>query len=138
MSDKQLKQTVIAEGVEFEGSLKSPCSVTLAGRLKGVVSAPALIVEASGAVEGRIEVAELRSAGQVSGQIVAKDVQLGGKVGDKTVIRAATLEVRFEPSSDARGVTFGECELRIGKAANAVTAEREPAAQPVERHGRGS
>ena len=39
-----VKETVVEDGTEFEGALRSKCPVAVSGRLKGEVSAPALTV----------------------------------------------------------------------------------------------
>ena len=94
MSDNT-RETVIAEGTEMDGTVKSDCGVTLNGRFKGTVNAPSLTVMPSGTVDGRVDVSELKSQGAISGQIKAKNVQLAGRVSDRTVIRANKLEVKL-------------------------------------------
>ena len=117
------KQTIITEGMEFEGTVKSKCAITLGGAIKGVISAPSLTVQKSGTVDGRIEVDDLTSEGEISGQIKAKTVCLAGRIADKTVIRAETLAISLDKPGEAPGLTFGNCELYVGdKAAKQATS----------------
>jgi cytoskeletal protein CcmA (bactofilin family) len=111
------KRTVIEDGTEFDGSLSSRCAITLSGKLKGKLQAPALTVTSVGSVEGQVKVAKLVSSGEVSGHIEAETVELSGRVGDRTVIRAHTLEVKLDSPSDGLQVAFGNCELHVGDAA---------------------
>jgi predicted acyltransferase (DUF342 family) len=114
---ENVKETVIAKGTQFDGAIKSDCGVTLAGKLKGEISAPSLKVEASGAVDGRVEVTNLQSEGEVTGQIIAENVSLSGRVGNKTVILAGTLEVKISEPNEGLQVSFGDCELQVGQSA---------------------
>jgi len=108
------KQTIIEDGTEFDGSMKSECDITLSGKLKGQVSAPSLTVTPSGSVKGQVKVARLKAQGEVAGDIEAEAVQLSGRVSDQTVIRAKTLEVMLTQSQGGLQVTFGNCELQVG------------------------
>ncbi len=116
MSEKNVspaKQTLVEEGTQFKGSLSSNCAVVVRGKIEGDVAAPSLTVSSSGAVHGRVKVAELRSSGELSGEFDADLVQLSGTVKDKTIIRAKSLEVRLTQSAGMQ-VTFGDCSLDIG------------------------
>ena len=110
----QTKQTIIESGTEFDGSVKSECSITLSGRLKGQVSAPSLTVTPSGSVSGQVKVSRLKAEGEVSGEIEAEAVELSGRVNDQTVIRAKSLEVMLTQAQGGLQVTFGNCELNVG------------------------
>ena len=48
------KETVLEEGTEFDGSIRSKCPITVSGTLKGDASAPA---------HGQVKVSELKSQG---------------------------------------------------------------------------
>jgi len=113
------KETVLEEGTEFDGSIRSKCPITVSGTLKGDVSAPSLTITASGSVYGQVKVAELRSQGVVAGQIDAESVELSGHVNDQTVIRASSLQVTLNQNGTGGKlqVTFGNCDLEIGKPA---------------------
>ena len=108
------KQTVIEDGTEFEGSVRSRCPVSLSGKVDGQLEAPSLMVTSSGSVKGRVKVTDLKSEGEVSGQIDAQSVQLSGRVSDQTIINAKTLEVKLADKNGGVQVTFGNCELRVG------------------------
>ncbi len=118
------KQTIIESGTEFDGSIKSQCSITLSGKVKGQVSAPALTVTPSGSVHGQVKVSQLKAQGEVSGEIEAEAVELSGRVSDQTVIRAKTLEVMLTQPQGGLQVTFGNCELNIGDKPARAAEER--------------
>ena len=64
------RRTLIEDGTEIEGTIKSKCPVSLNGKVDGKVSAPSLEVTKSGSVNGRVQVEQLRSQGEISGEIV--------------------------------------------------------------------
>lgn len=109
------RQTLIHEGTEVEGTVRSRCDVVIGGGLKGDLRAPALTITPAGRVQGRIEVERLVSQGEVSGEIDAGVAELSGRVADQTVIRAKRLEVRLNPSDGGVRATFGACQLRVGE-----------------------
>ena len=109
-----VKQTVIEEGTEFDGSIRSQCNITLSGKLKGQVSAPSLIVTPTGSVHGQVKVSKLKAQGEVAGELEADSVELSGRVNDQTVIRARTLEVMLTQSEGGLEVKFGNCKLEVG------------------------
>ena len=105
MADTSNKMTIIESGTEFDGTIKSQCGITLSGTLKGQISAPSLTVTATGSVNGKVNVAQLKAQGSVSGEIEAEAVELSGRVSDQTVIRAKTLEVMLTQPSGGLQVT---------------------------------
>ena len=117
MSDEGAKKTLVEEGTEIKGSIKSTCSLLIRGRVEGDVDAPSMTVSPSGAVHGTVKVGELKSDGEIAGEFNAEVVQLSGTVKDKTVLRARTLEVKLESKDSRHQVLFGECELEVGEAA---------------------
>ncbi len=108
------KKTLVEEGTELTGTLKSTCPVVVNGTVDGEFSAPELTITESGAVLGSIKVDKLRSDGTLSGDIDADDVYLSGVVKSNTVIRAAALEVKLASDNGKLEVTFGECNLEVG------------------------
>jgi cytoskeletal protein CcmA (bactofilin family) len=111
------RQTIIENGTEFDGSIRSECGITIRGKLTGELEAPTLTVTDSGCVHGQVAVTELRSAGEISGEIDADVVELAGSVNDQTVINARTLEVKLN-NTDGVQVTFGNCKLNVGEREN--------------------
>ena len=111
------KQTILEDGTEVDGSIRSNCPITVSGKLKGDVSAPSLTITQSGSVCGQIKVSELKSQGEIAGQIEAESVELSGSVSDQTTIHAASLQVRLNQSGShgKLQVTFGNCELKVGE-----------------------
>jgi cytoskeletal protein CcmA (bactofilin family) len=133
MSDTKEKRTLVEEGTEFKGSMKSSCPIVVMGKVEGDVAGPSIHVTASGVVAGVVKVTELRSDGEVAGEVNADTVTLAGRVRDNTVIRARTLEVSLSRSSGQMEVVFGQCELSVGDAPNkeaAIAAALAPPAKP--------
>ena len=113
-----VKQTVVENGTEFDGIVRSKCAIVVSGQLKGEVSAPSLSVTAEGGVHGKVKVSQLKSEGSLAGEIDAESVELSGSISDDTVIRATTLEVKLAQSAGSKlKVTFGNCELQVGEPA---------------------
>jgi cytoskeletal protein CcmA (bactofilin family) len=108
------RKTLVDEGTQLKGSLSSDCPIEVKGRVEGDVAAPSLVVSATGAMRGRVKVAELRSEGELAGDFDADTVQLSGTVKDNTVIRAKSLEVKYTPAEFKMQVIFGDCELQVG------------------------
>jgi cytoskeletal protein CcmA (bactofilin family) len=109
------KKTLVEEGTEVKGSIRSTCPVLVRGRIEGEIDAPSLTVSPSGAVQGRAKLGDMRSEGEIAGEFDADVVTLSGTVKDKTVIRAKTLEVKLESAGSKLQVVFGECELDVGE-----------------------
>ena len=110
------KQTVLEEGTEFEGSIRSQCPITVSGALKGDIAAPSLTITLSGSVHGQVKVSNLKSEGEIAGEIDAESVDLSGHVSDQTTIRASSLQVKLSQngSNEKLQVTFGYCDLHVG------------------------
>jgi cytoskeletal protein CcmA (bactofilin family) len=135
---KTPKQTVVEEGTEFKGTLKSSCAVVINGTVDGEMDAPEITVSRSGSVAGSLRATRLRSQGTLSGKVEATDVFLSGVVRSNTSIKAKRLEVKLGSDQAQIEVNFGECALEVGDpiaepVAVAVPAKVEPAkaAEPV-------
>lgn len=123
MSDQNTKRTIIEEGSELTGTLKSNCAVVVSGKVNGEVHSPSLVVSEGGSVHGTIKVNDLKSQGEIAGQIDAEMVELSGKVNDQTIIRATMLEVKLStPDSNKLQVQFGNCSLEVGKEESSAPA----------------
>jgi len=108
------KQTLIEQGTEFKGTMKSTCPVIVHGRVEGELTAPELDVTATGVVQGNIKAERLSSRGTLSGNVDAGDLFLSGAIGSKTVIKARNLEVKLAPDQGRMELTIGECTLDVG------------------------
>jgi cytoskeletal protein CcmA (bactofilin family) len=122
------KQTLVEEGTELKGTLKSSCQVVVNGSIDGQIEAPSLTIADTGTVLGTVKAQKLRSEGTLAGNIDADDVYLSGVVRSNTVIRAKKLEVSLQPERGKLEVTFGECLLEVGEDPAHVQAE-EPEAK---------
>jgi cytoskeletal protein CcmA (bactofilin family) len=111
MSDE--KRTLVEEGTELTGSLRSTCPVTVRGSVDGEIAAPSLAVSATGRVKGRAKVDELLSEGEIEGHFDANTIRLSGVVRDDTVLRTRSLEVRLA-SEEGLTVAFGRSQLEVG------------------------
>jgi cytoskeletal protein CcmA (bactofilin family) len=125
------KHTVVEDGSTFKGTLTSSCPIHVHGRVEGDLEAPSLMVSGSGAVHGRVKVAEVRSQGELSGEFDADSIEIAGSVKDNTVIRARSLEVKLASTRGKIQVIFGECELSVGDAPSESDAV-EPVAAGAE------
>jgi cytoskeletal protein CcmA (bactofilin family) len=136
MSDKIIvngKHTLVEEGTELQGTVKSNVPIVVMGKVEGEVNGPAVHVTTTGVVAGKVKVNVLFSAGEVAGELEADTVRISGRVRDKTVIRARTLEVTIAREAGIE-VLFGECELAVGDEPNkqaAIDAALAPAPIPV-------
>lgn len=110
-----IKKTLVEEGTEVKGSIRSSCPVLVRGRIEGDIDAPSMTVSATGAVHGRAKVRQLQSEGEIAGEFDADTVQLSGTVKDRTIIRAKSLEVKLDTTESKLQVVFGECQLDVGE-----------------------
>jgi cytoskeletal protein CcmA (bactofilin family) len=120
-TSKAAKQTLIEEGTEFKGTLKSSCPVVVNGSIDGEIEAPEITITRSGTVAGTLKAKRVRSQGTLSGNVDAGDVFLSGSVRSNTVIKAKSLEVKLGSERAQLEVTFGECDLEVSETAAAET-----------------
>ena len=62
-ASKTPKQTVVEEGTEFKGTIKSSCAVVINGTIDGDVDAPEVTITRSGSIAGAVKATKLRSQG---------------------------------------------------------------------------
>jgi cytoskeletal protein CcmA (bactofilin family) len=130
-------RTLVEEGTQFKGSLSSKCPIEVKGRVEGDLLAPSLSVSSTGAVHGKVKVAELYSEGEIAGEFDADLVQLSGVVKDNTVVRTKSLEVKLVPANGRMQVMFGECALEVGEAPTREAAvPKETKAEKAEAGGK--
>ncbi|MBK8013020.1 MAG: polymer-forming cytoskeletal protein [Deltaproteobacteria bacterium] len=109
------RSTIIEEGTVLQGRLSSTCGLLIRGSVDGEIDAPVVDVAISGRLTGTACVGDLRSEGHISGDFEAENVVLAGRVGDKTKIRARTLEARLRSEGAPLEVSFGESVLEVGE-----------------------
>ncbi len=115
-TNKTPKQTLVEQGTEFKGTIKSSCAVVVNGTIDGEVDAPEVTITQSGTVIGTIKAKKVRSSGTLSGNVDAGDVFLSGNVRSNTVIKAKSLEVKL--GSSDRGqiqLAFGDCNIEAAQ-----------------------
>jgi len=111
---EQSKRTVIENGTEIDGAIKSERPIVLSGKVKGQITAPSLEVTQEGTVNGTVKVSQFTCKGEVGGEVIAEAVELAGRVCDATVIKSKTLDVKLAQGEGGVQVTFGNCELQVG------------------------
>jgi cytoskeletal protein CcmA (bactofilin family) len=132
MSEK-VKQTIVENGTEFEGTVRSKCPIVVSGQLKGEVSAPSLTLTPEGSIHGKVKAKQLKSEGSLGGEIEADSVELSGSISDDTVIRATALEVKLNQSAGNKlRVSFGNCELQVGDTTAKTKSETQSSSQKKE------
>ncbi len=113
-SKKQQRVTIVEEGTEFSGQLKSNCPLHIKGKVEGQITAPAINIARSGSLTGTAKLGQLLSEGEISGTFEADVVRLAGRVGNKTTIKTRALEAKLAAKDSGIQVTFGECTLEVG------------------------
>jgi cytoskeletal protein CcmA (bactofilin family) len=116
------KRTLVDEGTELKGTIKSTCPVVIAGRVEGDISGPSIEIAEKGFVTGTVKAAEVVSRGEVYGLIEAENLELSGKIQDGTVIVARSLDIKVNRLGPREPIQFGECELSIGEEPNKAAA----------------
>ena len=118
----QDKRTIVEEGTNLQGTLESACPILVNGRIDGDLRAPSIVVSATGAVQGVVQVGKIQSSGELCGQFDAEHVELTGAVKDNTVIRAKTLEVKLASKQGKMQVVFSQQDM----SAAATASDRPP------------
>jgi cytoskeletal protein CcmA (bactofilin family) len=129
MAETKSKHTLIEDGTELDGVIASQCAIVVSGKVKGQLTAPTLTVNPAGRVDGQLKVGTLVSRGEVAGHIEADSVELSGRVGERTVLRAKTLEVKLDSSRNAHQLTFGDCQLEVAGTLAAEQAQKGAASK---------
>ena len=125
MDTTNKKQTLVEEGTEFNGSMKSNCAVVVHGTFDGEIEAPELDIAETGAVQGTVRAIRLRSDGILAGTIDADEVYLSGAVCSNTKIRASRLELKLSQPSGKLEVSFGEHATTVSQSPAGSAAGQE-------------
>ena len=78
-SSVSLKPSIISEGFEFTGDMKSGGSITVDGTFKGNLSVQTLLIGAGGYVDGTVTADSINVKGKLSGTVSCRDVVIGGR-----------------------------------------------------------
>lgn len=76
---RHLKPSMISEGFEFNGDIKSNGSLTVDGSIVGQVTVDNLIVGVTGSVAGTITAKTINVKGKLSGNVNCSDIIVGGR-----------------------------------------------------------
>lgn len=101
------KKTIVEEGTELRGSMTATCPIVVQGSVEGEVTGPSIEVSATGKIAGKTTTGTLSSKGRIAGEIDVDVAQLSGTVAPKTVVKAATLDLKLSHPT-------GKFELRFG------------------------
>jgi cytoskeletal protein CcmA (bactofilin family) len=74
-----LKPSIISEGFEFIGEIRSKGSITVDGKLKGTISVQSLTIGSTGSVDGNVTADNINVKGELSGQMECRDLVIGGR-----------------------------------------------------------
>ena len=78
-SSVSLKPSIISEGFEFTGDMKSGGSITVDGTFKGNLSVQTLLIGAGGFVDGTVTADSINVKGKLSGTVSCRDLVIGGR-----------------------------------------------------------
>ncbi len=78
-SSVSLKPSIISEGFEFTGDMKSGSSITVDGTFKGNLSVQTLLIGAGGYVDGTVTADSINVKGKLSGTVSCRDLVIGGR-----------------------------------------------------------
>lgn len=76
---RHLKPSMISEGFEFNGDIKSNGSLTVDGAIVGQVTVDNLIVGVTGSVSGTITAKTINVKGKLAGNVNCSDIIVGGR-----------------------------------------------------------
>ncbi len=78
-SSVSLKPSIISEGFEFTGDMKSGGSITVDGTFKGNLSVQTLLIGAGGYVDGTVTADSINVKGKLSGTVSCRDLVIVGR-----------------------------------------------------------
>ena len=78
-SNASLKPSIISEGFEFTGDMKSGGSITVDGTFKGNLSVQTLLIGSGGYVDGTVTADSINIKGVLSGVVSCRDLVIGGR-----------------------------------------------------------
>ena len=91
---------------------RSTCPIVVNGSVEGDIEAPAISVDATGALAGKIQAGVFKSEGRVAGTFDADTVELAGTVAPGTDVRATSLTVNLTVSTGKLQLAFGADGMR--------------------------
>lgn len=74
-----LKPSIISEGFEFTGDMKSGGAITVDGTFKGNLSVQTLLIGAGGFVDGTVTADSINVKGKLAGTVSCRDLVVGGR-----------------------------------------------------------
>ena len=78
-SSVSLKPSIISEGFEFTGDMKSGGSITVDGTFKGNLTVQNLLIGTGGFVDGTVTADSINVKGNLSGTVSCRDLVIGGR-----------------------------------------------------------
>ena len=94
-------RSVLAAGAQLSGDLTVPGVLELLGKCDGKLSADAIVIEASGSVDGELHSSNIAIKGHFEGRIYGGDVKLqsGARVSGEIAYTTLTIESGAEVTS---------------------------------------
>ena len=74
-----LKPSIISEGFEFTGDMKSAGSITVDGTFKGNLTVQTLLIGTGDFVDGTVTADSINVKGNLSGTVSCRDLVIGGR-----------------------------------------------------------
>jgi cytoskeletal protein CcmA (bactofilin family) len=93
-SNTSLKPSIISEGFEFTGDMKSSGSITVDGTFKGNLTVQALLIGAGGYVDGTVTADSINVKGQLSGTVSCRDLVIGGRASVDGVLSYSSITIQ--------------------------------------------
>jgi cytoskeletal protein CcmA (bactofilin family) len=88
------KASLISEGFEFTGDMKSDGSLTVDGAIKGNLIVHTLLIRATGVVDGGVKADSVNVEGCLSGTVECRDLVIGGRAVVDGKLRYDTVTIQ--------------------------------------------
>ncbi len=93
-SNVALKPSIISEGFEFTGDMKSSGSITVDGTFQGNLSVQTLLIGAGGYVDGTVNADSINVKGKLSGTVNCRDLVVGGRATVDGALSYASITIQ--------------------------------------------
>jgi cytoskeletal protein CcmA (bactofilin family) len=93
-SNASLKPSIISEGFEFSGDMKSGGSITVDGTFKGNLSVQTLLIGAGGYVDGIVTADSINVKGKLSGTVNCRDLVIGGRASVDGALNYSSITIQ--------------------------------------------
>ena len=91
--DRGTIPSIISEGSEFKGNIKTPGEIQIDGVLNGNVKAKQIVVGINGSVRGNVTASFLRVCGKIEGEIRAETLEIVSSASVKGNVFKKTISI---------------------------------------------